>query len=110
MTGAKAEFNRAFVGPNFAAWLASPAPSHSQREDASMTTARGGNPGDYDTGQAMPYVDSRIYTEHGIFEEELEKIWKQVWLACVHESEIPDALDFRTLTIARQPIVIVRGP
>jgi methanesulfonate monooxygenase subunit alpha len=75
-----------------------------------MTTTRGGDPGDYDTGQAMPYVDSRIYTEHGIFEEELEKIWKQVWLTCVHESEVPDALDFRTLTIARQPVVIVRGP
>ncbi|HEX3499673.1 MAG TPA: aromatic ring-hydroxylating dioxygenase subunit alpha [Stellaceae bacterium] len=73
-------------------------------------TVHGGDPGDYDTGQAMPYVDSRIYTEHGIFEEELEKIWKQVWLACVHESEVPAALDFRTLTIARQPIVIVRGP
>jgi methanesulfonate monooxygenase subunit alpha len=75
-----------------------------------MTTMQGGDPGDYDTGQAMPYVDSRIYTEHGIFEEELEKIWKQVWLACVHESEVPAALDFRTLTIARQPVVIVRGP
>ena len=65
---------------------------------------------EYDSGQAMPYVDSRIYTEHGIFEEELDKIWKQVWLACVHESEVPEALDFRTLTIAREPVVIVRGP
>src|SRR5436305_13503646 len=73
-------------------------------------TIRGGEPGDYDTGQAMPYVDSRIYTEHGIFEEELEKIWKRVWLACVHASEIPDTLDLRTLTIARQPVIIGRAP
>src|SRR5271170_3614358 len=66
--------------------------------------------GEYDSGQAMPYVDSRIYSEQSVFEEELEKIWKQVWLASVHESELPEALDFRTLTIAREPVVIVRGP
>ena len=64
----------------------------------------------YDTDQAIPFVDSRIYSDQSIFEEELEKIWKQVWLACVHESEVAAALDFRTLTIARTPVVIVRGP
>jgi len=58
----------------------------------------------------MPYVDSRIYTEHGLFEEEIEKIWKQVWLACVHESELPDALDFRTLTLAREPASSCAAP
>src|SRR5262249_19462583 len=63
----------------------------------------------YDSGQAIPYVDRRIYTDHGIFEEELEKIWKKVWLATVHESELAEPLDFRTMTVAREPIVIVRG-
>lgn len=60
--------------------------------------------------QVMPYVDSRIYSDEQIFEEEIEKIWKKVWLLTVHESEIPEKLDYRTLTIAREPIVIVRGP
>src|SRR5262249_7596596 len=63
----------------------------------------------YDSGETIPYVDSRIYTDQGIFEEELEKIWKKVWLAAVQESELPARLDFRTLTVAREPIVIVRG-
>ena len=63
----------------------------------------------YDSGEPIPYVDSRIYSDQSIFEEELEKIWKRVWLATVHESEIPEPLDFRTMTVAREPIVIVRG-
>jgi methanesulfonate monooxygenase large subunit len=65
---------------------------------------------EYDKGQALPFVDSRIYTEQGIFEEELQKIWKTVWITTVHESELPKPLDFRTLTVAREPVVIVRGP
>jgi methanesulfonate monooxygenase large subunit len=63
----------------------------------------------YDSGEPIPYVDSRIYSDQSIFEEELEKIWKRVWLVTVHESEIPEPLDFRTMTVAREPIIIVRG-
>lgn len=66
-------------------------------------------PAQYDKGEAIPFVDSRIYSDHEIFEEELRKIWKTVWLAAVHESELPARLDFRTLTVAREPVVIVRG-
>jgi methanesulfonate monooxygenase large subunit len=64
---------------------------------------------DYDSGQPIPFVDSRLYSDEMIFEEEIQKIWKKVWLPTVHESELPNALDFRTLTIAREPIVVVRG-
>jgi methanesulfonate monooxygenase large subunit len=60
--------------------------------------------------QVMPYVDSRIYSDDQIFEEEIEKIWRKVWTLTVHESELPKQLDYRTLTIAREPVVIVRGP
>ena len=56
------------------------------------------------------WVDSRIYTEEAIFEEELERIWKKVWLPMCHESELPEPYDFRTFTIAREPIVVCRGP
>jgi methanesulfonate monooxygenase subunit alpha len=58
---------------------------------------------------ALPFVDSRIYSEALIFEEELQKIWKKVWLATVHESELAAPLDYRTLTLAREPVIIVRG-
>lgn len=58
---------------------------------------------------AMEYVDSRIYTDEDIFEQELEKIWKKTWVLACHESELPEVYDFRTMTIAREPIVICRG-
>jgi methanesulfonate monooxygenase subunit alpha len=59
--------------------------------------------------EALPFVDSRIYSDPALFEEELQKIWKKTWLATVHESELPEPLDFRTLTLAREPVVILRG-
>lgn len=58
---------------------------------------------------ALPFVDSRIYSDRGIFEEELSKIWRKSWLLVAHESELPGPLDFRTTSIAREPVAIVRG-
>lgn len=60
-------------------------------------------------GANLPYVDSRIYTDQALFEEEVNKIWKKTWLLVAHESELPNTLDFRTTTIAREPVIIVRG-
>jgi methanesulfonate monooxygenase large subunit len=56
------------------------------------------------------WVDSRIYTDEAIFEEELARIWSKVWLPLCHESELPEPFDFRTFTIAREPVVVCRGP
>ena len=44
------------------------------------------------------------------FEEELEKIFKKVWIPVCHESELPEPYDFRTASIAREPIIVCRGP
>lgn len=56
------------------------------------------------------YVDTRIYTDPAIFAEEMEKIWRTSWLPICHESELPNALDFRSLgTFSNTPIVVVRG-
>ncbi len=59
--------------------------------------------------EALPYVDSRIYTEAQLFDEELVKIWRRSWLLLVHESELPEPLDYRTLTVANEPVILVRG-
>ena len=56
------------------------------------------------------WIDSRVYTDDKIFEEELEKIFKSAWVPVCHESELPKAYDFRTMTIAREPIIVCRGP
>ena len=46
------------------------------------------------------WVDSRIYSDPDIFEEELEKIFKKTWIPLCHESELSEPFDFRTFTIA----------
>jgi len=56
------------------------------------------------------YVDSSIYTNQTIFDEEMEKIWRTSWLPICHESELPNALDYRCLgTFSNIPLVVVRG-
>mgnify|MGYP002700704359 FL=1 len=54
------------------------------------------------------YVDSRIYSDKNIFKEEIDKIFRKVWIAVCHESELPNLYSFRTMTVATQPIVVVR--
>jgi len=57
------------------------------------------------------YVDTRVYTDHGIFQEEIEKIFNRVWLPVCHESELAEPYDYRTAGVAgNKPLVMVRGP
>ena len=59
---------------------------------------------------ATHYVDSRIYTDADIFSEELEKLFRPSWVIACHESEIPNAFDYRLFTHpAGVPLIIVRG-
>ena len=44
-------------------------------------------PGKLSSGE---YVDSRIYSDRDIFEEEITKIFSKVWMPVWHESELPD--------------------
>jgi|GEM_PF-114080 len=60
-------------------------------------------------GPSLPFVDSRIYTDAALFEEELNKIWRKTWLLVAHESELAEPLDFRTTSIANEPVILVRG-
>ena len=60
--------------------------------------------------QGDEWVNSRIYSDQAIFDEELEKIFKHTWIPVCHESELPKPYDFRTMSIAREPFVICRGP
>jgi methanesulfonate monooxygenase subunit alpha len=67
----------------------------------------------WDKRPALPdshYVDTSIYTDPAIYAEEMDKIWRTSWLPICHESELPNALDFRSLgTFSNTPIVVVRG-
>ena len=59
---------------------------------------------------ASHYVDSRIYTDQSVFEEEKEKLFKSSWIIACHESEIEKAYDYRLFTHPTGvPLIIVRG-
>jgi methanesulfonate monooxygenase large subunit len=56
------------------------------------------------------YVDTRLYTDPGIFAEEREKIFGRTWIVGCHESELPEPHDFRTFQHpAGRSLVLVRG-
>ena len=56
------------------------------------------------------YVDSLVYTDEGIFEEEKEKIFAKTWMMACHESEVPDPNDYRTYHHpAGVNLIVVRG-
>ena len=38
------------------------------------------------------WVDSRIYSDHDIFEEEMEKIFRKVWIPACHGVRIAESL------------------
>ena len=38
-------------------------------------------------------VNSRLYTDPSIFDEEMERIWRRGWVFVAHESELPEPGD-----------------
>ena len=56
------------------------------------------------------YVDSRIYADPALFEEEKEKIFKSSWIIACHESEIQSQFDYRLFNHPTGvPLIVVRG-
>ena len=55
------------------------------------------------------YLDNRIFTDDGIFAEEMRRIFATTWLFVCHEGEIAGIGDFRTTQAGGKPIVVVRG-
>jgi methanesulfonate monooxygenase subunit alpha len=55
------------------------------------------------------FVDSLIYTDEGIFEEEKERIFAKTWMLACHESELPEPNDYRTYHPAGVNLIVVHG-
>lgn len=53
-------------------------------------------------------VHRSIYTDPGIFEEEMIKIFGASWVFLAHEAEIPRPDDFKTTTMGRRPVIVTR--
>lgn len=49
------------------------------------------------------------YTDPAVFELERERIFARSWMAVAREDRIPEPGDYLTLTLAGQPLVVVRG-
>jgi methanesulfonate monooxygenase large subunit len=56
------------------------------------------------------HVDARIYSDPDIFREEQDKIFNKSWIIACHESEIPNAYDYRTFTHpGGARLIVIRG-
>lgn len=53
-------------------------------------------------------VHRTVYTDQGIFDMEMEKIFERIWVYCGHESQVKQPGDYWAVTIGRQPMVMVR--
>ncbi|MGI5466784.1 aromatic ring-hydroxylating oxygenase subunit alpha [Streptomyces sp. CA-132043] len=75
-----------------------------------MNTPTAAGPGDTGiAGLVHPdRVDVSLYTDPHLFEREMDRIFHRTWVWVAHESEIPEAGDFRTATVGRQPVIVTR--
>ena len=53
-------------------------------------------------------VATPMYTDPGIFDAEMERIFTRTWVWVAHTSEIPNTNDFVTSHVGRQPVVVTR--
>ncbi|MBC5763033.1 aromatic ring-hydroxylating oxygenase subunit alpha [Ramlibacter albus] len=53
-------------------------------------------------------LDRKVYTDPAIFELEMERLWHRNWLYVAHESQLPNARDYVTAHIGRQPVILMR--
>ena len=73
-------------------------------------TAR--NATDWEKAPAMPaghFVSGRVYTDDAVFADEKARIFGKIWHLACHESEVPNAYDFRAVDYAGIPLIVVRG-
>jgi hypothetical protein len=55
-------------------------------------------------------ANSGVYTDGRLFREEQDKVFGQCWLVACHESEIPNAYDYRTFLHPAGPwLFLIRG-
>ena len=54
-------------------------------------------------------VNSRLYQDEGVFRDEMDRIFHRGWVYVGHETEVPQAGDYRVRLIGQQPVILVRG-
>src|SRR5690348_4907708 len=54
-------------------------------------------------------VHGSIYTDPKIFELEMERIFRRVWVYVGHESQVPTPRSYFCTELGRMPVVVTRG-
>jgi len=53
-------------------------------------------------------VHTSLYTDAAIFDEEMERIFKNSWVWVAHESELAEPGSYKTHWVGREPVIVVR--
>jgi 2-chlorobenzoate 1,2-dioxygenase len=71
---------------------------------------RHGAAADLDLGRLVEAerVHRRVYVDPDVFELEMDRIFGRTWIYVGHESQIPNAGDYFTTQVGRQPVVMTR--
>jgi methanesulfonate monooxygenase large subunit len=54
----------------------------------------------------IEHINSLIYSDRSLYEQEIEKIFAKVWVPVCHESELPEVGRYRTSQIAHKNVLI----
>jgi benzoate/toluate 1,2-dioxygenase alpha subunit len=54
-------------------------------------------------------VHRDVYLDPELFDLEMEQLWRTTWIYVGHDSQVPNAGDFYTTQIAREPVIMLRG-
>jgi benzoate/toluate 1,2-dioxygenase subunit alpha len=54
-------------------------------------------------------VNGAVYTDPELFRREMDVLFGRCWIYVGHDSEIPNAGDYRTSYIGLRPVIVVRG-
>ncbi|CAN5471667.1 aromatic ring-hydroxylating dioxygenase subunit alpha [soil metagenome] len=53
-------------------------------------------------------VHRTLFTDPAIFQEEMTKIFGGTWVFLLHETEIPNPDDFKSITVGLRPVIVTR--
>ena len=54
-------------------------------------------------------VHRSVYIDPELFDIEMARLWRSAWIYLGHDSQVPNAGDFYTVTIAGLPLLMLRG-